>query len=70
MPSASHLLLSLSKTGEWLFSFFLFSSLALRIYVGLSVKVNIQILKKRQHMWRKGESDSAEFLTKTKTDVC
>ena len=22
MPSASHLLLSLSKTGEWLFSFF------------------------------------------------
>ena len=43
MPSASHLLLSLSKTGEWLFSFFLFRSLALRIYVGLSVKVNIQV---------------------------
>lgn len=27
-------------------------------------------MKKRQHVWRKGESDSAELLAKTKTDVC
>lgn len=71
IPSAWHLLLSPFENRRMavFLSFVQQSSFKnLRRFVCQSEHSSMK--KKRQHMWRKGESDSAEFLTKTKTDVC